>query len=944
MVFFSLLFVLYFGPVIFSSRLFPSDGILPSFLAPVELWTDSVWAGYPSAADPQSQSWYALSRVLQPLPYGWNAFVVSAYVLAASFTYGYVFALTGSRLAASIAGISFSMGGFMMAHLVHTTMIHAALWLPLTMWSLEALRSKPSIPWFVAAAVSIACSIFAGHPQVFVFTVALASAYAAFSGTAPAGGRIRYVATWLLALAAGCALAAVQLVPTLELTRLSLRAAMEFETFTSYSLPALQTIQLLFPYLFGGTAQWPYVQPYFGEWSLHELAGYAGILTLLLAAIGVCARGRERVGLFWLAAAVGALLLALGDGTALARVMYHVPVMNMFRVPARHALEMTFALSVLAGLGVHALQRAGAARARLAGAVIAAAAALMGAALAVVASRYEALRAHAAAKGVELVPIGDNAGIAVPVIVFSISAVALACWSRRPGSRFRQAALVAAAVIDVGSFGWFCEWRRYAAVGGDIAARPTVTTRYRDVLGGTGQRLVQLPGGAPDLARLHGVPGLNGYGPLQIRRFHELSGVTDTGSVPPASLSRDHRGIDLLAARYVLRWPAATFRAHGIGWSADDLAVDLGNGCGHEETETEFRLDEPVRATRLAIVSALGCSTAIPDGRAVVAISALAEDGIAEEVALRAGRDTSEWAIECSDVRSIAQHGRAPVFASRRVVTSGAGECQAHAYVTVQPLAGRPYTRLRMRWSGDAASIHVAKLSLIDDVRGVTRVVSPYEGLAATRRPLRPIEQVDGVAVYENAAALPRAWLVWEVLVAGPGEILKAIHTSVLPDGRRFEPRRTALVEAPLAVTVGDADPDATARVVRASAGRLEIETRARTAAFLVMSDVFYPGWRASVNGLGAEIVRTDHALQGLLLPPGANTVRVEFRPPSVYVGALVSGAAAVALAVLAVGARRRALPPRVPVQSRRAAPAGPGPAGEASPAGRASAGGGDAA
>jgi mRNA-degrading endonuclease RelE of RelBE toxin-antitoxin system len=58
---------------------------------------------------------------------------------------------------------------------------------------------------------------------------------------------------------------------------------------------------------------------------------------------------------FWLVAAFLTGLLALGDATPLARIMYAVPGYNWFRCPARHFVETTLALATLAGLGIAAM-------------------------------------------------------------------------------------------------------------------------------------------------------------------------------------------------------------------------------------------------------------------------------------------------------------------------------------------------------------------------------------------------------------------------------------------------------------------------------------------------------------------------------------------------------------------------------------------------------------
>ena len=51
------------------------------------------------------------------------------------------------------------------------------------------------------------------------------------------------------------------------------------------------------------------------------------------------------------------VLLSLGKHFALNQLLYHLPVYNKFRIPARHFFELALAVSVLAGFGVAALER-----------------------------------------------------------------------------------------------------------------------------------------------------------------------------------------------------------------------------------------------------------------------------------------------------------------------------------------------------------------------------------------------------------------------------------------------------------------------------------------------------------------------------------------------------------------------------------------------------------
>jgi hypothetical protein len=114
--------------------------------------------------------------------------------------------------------------------------------------------------------------------------------------------------------------------------------------------------------------------------------------------------------------------------------------------------------------------------------------------------------------------------------------------------------------------------------------------------------------------------------------------------------------------------------------------------------------------------------------------------------------------------------------------------------------------------------------------------------------------------------------------------------------------RRAAVVE-------GAARPVSTpgeVRVVRYESNRVELATRSVGPSLLVSSETDYPGWRATIDGQPAEIRTTNYAFRGLVVPAGNHTVVMEFRPPVLGWGALLTG---VTLAALGVGLGRRLKP-----------------------------------
>jgi hypothetical protein len=155
--------------------------------------------------------------------------------------------------------------------------------------------------------------------------------------------------------------------------------------------------------------------------------------------------------------------------------------------------------------------------------------------------------------------------------------------------------------------------------------------------------------------------------------------------------------------------------------------------------------------------------------------------------------------------------------------------------------------------------------------------------------------------VFENLRVMPWAWLVPEVITLSAEEVLAAAHGSELPDQRTWNPRETALVESPVATaSMGPPGPSQT-RIVSRSETELEAAVQTENGAFLVLSEPYFPGWRATIDGVETEIHRTNYALRGVQVPPGDHTVRMEYRPDSFAKGVAVS-TASVGLLLLIVG------------------------------------------
>src|SRR6266849_7674527 len=253
--FYALVFVAFFFPAIYQGHLLAvgGDGLylyLPNFYSHKVLWDTLLFSGFPMMADPQVMTWYPPAFLLSLFPGSWNVFMILAYIAGSSLMYGYVHTLTRSRLAALTSGLIFGLSGFMMAHLGHAVIIHAAAWIPLILWALERLRQQPTVKWLVIGSVAVTLSFLGGHSQIYFYGLILSAAYAIVLGWSAPIGRWRYYAAALLMSILGISLAAIQIIPTVELLGQSARVGYSFQDFVSHSLPPRQALTMIFPAVF----------------------------------------------------------------------------------------------------------------------------------------------------------------------------------------------------------------------------------------------------------------------------------------------------------------------------------------------------------------------------------------------------------------------------------------------------------------------------------------------------------------------------------------------------------------------------------------------------------------------------------------------------------------------------------------------------------------------
>ncbi|HEX7478097.1 MAG TPA: hypothetical protein VF331_09845 [Polyangiales bacterium] len=104
-------------------------------------------------------------------------------------------------------------------------------------------------------------------------------------------------------------------------------------------------------------------------------------------------------------------------------------------------------------------------------------------------------------------------------------------------------------------------------------------------------------------------------------------------------------------------------------------------------------------------------------------------------------------------------------------------------------------------------------------------------------------------------------------------------------------PLHAHVVELDVTTTVATATGHAT--MVARSADRFDYDTRSDRDGFLIVAQVWYPGWKLTIDGVSARLYRTNHALIGAWVPGGRHRLRLTMTSPALRLGVLLCASAA---------------------------------------------------
>lgn len=141
-----------------------------------------------------------------------------------------------------------------------------------------------------------------------------------------------------------------------------------------------------------------------------------------------------------------------------------------------------------------------------------------------------------------------------------------------------------------------------------------------------------------------------------------------------------------------------------------------------------------------------------------------------------------------------------------------------------------------------------------------------------------------GYRVYENKNVLPRFYFVQNAIISSRQNIDRIIRQG------NVDPRNTVLLEIPTRSLGSSCSNTQNSVFIKTyQSDKIIIDVQNPCDAYLVSSEVYYPGWRAYIDGKQTEIVEANLAFRAVFVPNGTHTITFSYVPHIVFIGAAIS-------------------------------------------------------
>jgi hypothetical protein len=358
--------IIFFNSVLFGN----SDFIIhdnfnffyPSFIDRASFWNYRLQMGYPVAHDPQFQVFYLFKYLFPPNTLGFNLYIISSITFASYFSFLLILKITNHFEGALFGGLVFGWSGNFIGQLTMSVVISNSLWLPLLLLThILLMENRNNKNIFILNSIVIYFNISSGSPQISIFNMIFVYLYILFQFKHDKEFYMNFRNT-IFSTICGVFLCSIILLPALELMSFSLRSSQpNLEAFNAYNFKVRDLLKIIFPFIYGGIIKndlfsFQYVYQMSGIDNFHEHQRYMGIITFLTLFFSFKEINNKKIKYFIIFSIIFYFLYSLGMDGPLGNILFKLPLINKFRGPNRHFLEFSLLISILSGFGIKRLE------------------------------------------------------------------------------------------------------------------------------------------------------------------------------------------------------------------------------------------------------------------------------------------------------------------------------------------------------------------------------------------------------------------------------------------------------------------------------------------------------------------------------------------------------------------------------------------------------------
>lgn len=319
------------------------------------LWYPYQALGLPFLGIVQGGGLYPFNLILYKFfdPYwAYNFSIYLHFVLAQFFGFlyaDYVYRKVGiGRVFAIISGFLFGLSGFIVSHVDFVPLQNSIPYLPLSLLFLNLIVDnwgRRNFVWFLGLSISLGYQFLAGYPQAWLYSFIFLLLFVIYNN---------YRLFWVpfLSFLVSFPIVFLFAYEILRLSSLSIRNYINFETYNQGCLPVYSLLNQIVPFIFGGSVSNPvYYGPPTGTISF-EFISYLSIFALPLTVFGFLkiwgkVELRKVLGVFVILGVI-VFIFALGKyNLILHYLMFDIPFYSKVRVVARHLMELNFIQSIV---------------------------------------------------------------------------------------------------------------------------------------------------------------------------------------------------------------------------------------------------------------------------------------------------------------------------------------------------------------------------------------------------------------------------------------------------------------------------------------------------------------------------------------------------------------------------------------------------------------------